>query len=156
MPKRTYRKKSGKKGSKKSYRKKGSKKSYRKKGSKKGSKKSKRRLSRFKVDPSNRCTTNKKAQCLTDPNCTYVKKRGCRSRQGTISDNLVFEGPMGPPAGYVPSMRIKKRKGSKKSRKGSKKSYRKKGSKKSYRKKGSKKSRKGSKKSRGKKYSKRR
>jgi hypothetical protein len=151
MPKRTYRKKSGKKGSRK-----GSKKSYRKKGSKKGSKKS-RRLSRFKVDPSNRCSTNKKAQCLTDPNCTYVKKRGCRSRQGTISDNLVFEGPMGPPAGYVPSMRIKKgRKGSKKSRKGSKKSYRKKGSKKSYRKKGSKKSRKGSKKSRGKKYSKRR
>ncbi len=149
MPKRTYRKKSGKK----SYRKKGSKKSYRKKGSKKGSKKS-RRLSRFKVDPSNRCSTNKKAQCLTDPNCTYVKKRGCRSRQGTISDNLVFEGPMGPPAGYVPSMRIKKRKGSKKSRKGSKKSYRKKGSKKSYRKKGSKKSR--GKKSRGKKYSKRR
>jgi len=146
MPKRTYRKKSGKKGSRK-----GSKKSYRKKGSKKS-----RRLSRFKVDPSNRCSTNKKAQCLTDPNCTYVKKRGCRSRQGTISDNLVFEGPMGPPAGYVPSMRIKKRKGSKKSRKGSKKSYRKKGSKKSYRKKGSKKSRKGSKKSRGKKYSKRR
>ncbi len=140
MPKRTYRKKSGKKGSKKS---------YRKKGSKKGSKKS-RRLSRFKADPSNRCSMNKKAQCLTDPNCTYVKKRGCRSRQGTISDNLVYQGPMGPPAGYVPSMRIKKgRKGSKKSRKASKKSYRKKGSKKSYRKKGSKKSR-------GKKYSKRR
>ena len=148
MAKRSYRKKSSRKGSKK-----GSRRTYRKKGSKK----SKRRLSRFKADPSNRCSMNKKAQCETDPNCTYVKKRGCRSRQGTISDNLVFEGPMGPPAGYVPSMRIKKgRKGSKKSyrKKGSKKSYRKKGSKKSYRKKGSKKSR--GKKSRGKKYSKRR
>jgi len=146
MAKRTYRKKSTRKGSRK-----GSKRTYRKKGSRKGSKKS-RRLSRFKVDPSNRCSTNKKAQCLTDPNCTYVKKRGCRSRQGTVTGGLVFEGPLGPP-----SMRIKKgRKGSKKS----KRSYRKKGSRKGSRK-GSKKSKrsyrkKGSRKSRGKKYSKRR
>jgi len=142
MAKRSYRKKSSRKGSSK-----GSRRTYRKKGSKKS-----KRLSRFKADPSNRCSTNKKAQCLTDPNCTYVKKRGCRSRQGTVTGGLVFEGPLGPPA-----MRIKKgRKGSKKS----KRSYRKKGSRKGSRK-GSKKSKrsyrkKGSRKSRGNKYSKRR
>jgi hypothetical protein len=146
MAKRTYRKKSSRgKGSRK-----GSKRTYRKKGSRKGSKKSKR-LSRFKADPSNRCSMNKKAQCVTDPNCQYVKKRGCRSRQGTVTGGLVFEGPLGPPA-----MRIKKRKGS---RKGSKKSHRKsrgrKGSKKSSRRtkrKGSKKSKRKS----SKRYSKRR
>ena len=143
MAKRSYRKKSSRKGSKK-----GSRRTYRKKGSKK----SKRRLSRFKADPSNRCSMNKKAQCETDPNCTYVKKRGCRSRQGTISDNLVFEGPMGPPAGYP--MRIKKRKGSRKSSKrhSKRKSHGRKGSKKSSRRKGSKKSKRKS----SKRYSKRR
>ena len=128
MTKRSYRKKSGRKSGKK--------------GSRKGSKKSRR----FKVDPSNRCTTNKKAQCLTDPNCTYVKKRGCRSRQGTVTGGLVFEGPMGPP------MRIKKRKSH--GRKGSKRHSKRKSHRKSHGRKGSKKSsrrRKGSKR-----YSKRR
>ena len=140
MAKRSYRKKSSRKGSKK-----GSRRTYRKKGSKK----SKRRLSRFKSDPSNRCSMNKKAQCETDPNCTYVKKRGCRSKQGTVTGGLVFEGPMGPPA-----MRIKKRKGSRKSSKrhSKRKSHGRKGSKKSSKRKGSKKSKRKS----SKRYSKRR
>ena len=147
MAKRSYRKKSSRgKGSKK-----GSKRTYRKKGSRKGSKKS-RRLSRFKADASNRCTMNKKAQCLTDPNCTYVKKRGCRSRQGTVTGGLVFEGPLGPP------LRIKKRKSH--GRKGSKRHSKRKSHRKSHGRKGSKKSsrrskRKGSKKSK-RRYSKRR
>ncbi len=108
MPKRTYRKKSGKKGSKKSYRKKGSKKSYRKKGSKKGSK---RRRTIRKVRKASPCVGLDEAECGYNPSCEYKTNRFgtkyCKSRPGTLykkklSQKLTkVQGPMGPPAGYV-------------------------------------------------------
>jgi hypothetical protein len=117
MPKRSYRKKSGKK----SYRKKVSKKSYRKKGSKKGSKKSyrkkaskkvsKRRRTIRKVRKASPCVGLDEAECGYNPSCEYkTNKKGtkyCKSRAGTLykkklSKRLTkVQGPMGPPAGYV-------------------------------------------------------
>lgn len=108
MPKRSYRKKSGKgkKGSRK-----GSKRSYRKKGSRKGSKKSKRRRTIRKVRKASPCSGLDEAECGYNPSCEYkTNKYGtkyCKSRTGTLykkklSKRLTkVEGPMGPPAGYV-------------------------------------------------------
>jgi len=114
MPKRSYRKKSGRKSGKKGSRK-GSKKSYRKKGSKKsrkGSKKSKRRRTIRKARKSSPCKDLDEAECGYNPNCEYkTNKFGtkyCKSRAGTLykrklSKRLTkVQGPMGPPEGYVP------------------------------------------------------
>jgi hypothetical protein len=118
MPKRSYRKKSGKgkkgshKGSKRTYRKKGSrkgsKKSYRKKASKKVSK---RRRTIRKVRKASPCVGLDETECGYNPSCEYKTNRFgtkyCKSRPGTLykkklSQKLTkVQGPMGPPAGYV-------------------------------------------------------
>lgn len=110
MPKRSYRKKSGRKSGKKGSRK-GSKRSYRKKGSRKGSKKSKRRRTIRKVRKASPCSGLDEAECGYNPTCEYkTNKKGtkyCKSRAGTLykrklSKRLTkVQGPMGPPAGYV-------------------------------------------------------
>ena len=90
---RKYSKKSMKKHSKKCLRKcsrKGSKKS-------KKSKKSKRRSpGRVKKSASNPCSLRNKKQCGGDPNCHYVKRRGCTRRRGAATKGQVYEGPMMP------------------------------------------------------------
>jgi hypothetical protein len=94
---RKYSKKSMKKHSKK-HCKKGSRKGSRK-GSKKSkkSKKSKRRTpGRVKKDASNPCSLRNKKQCGGDPNCHYVKRRGCTRRRGAATKGQVYEGPMMP------------------------------------------------------------
>jgi len=88
----SYRKKS-KKHSKKSLRK-GSKRSSGKR-SKKHSRKHSRRLGRIKVNPNNTCSMRSKARCGGDPNCHYVKYRGCSRRSG-VKQGIAYEGPMMP------------------------------------------------------------
>jgi len=70
------------------------------KGSRKGSKKSKkskrRSPGRVKKDASNPCSLRNKKQCGGDPNCHYVKRRGCTRRRGAATKGQVYEGPMMP------------------------------------------------------------
>jgi hypothetical protein len=70
------------------------------KGSRKGSKKSKkskrRSPGRVKKDASNPCSLRNKKQCGGDPNCHYVKRRGCTRRSGAATKGQVYEGPMMP------------------------------------------------------------
>jgi hypothetical protein len=117
MPKRSYRKKSGKgkkgsrKGSKKSYRKKGSRKGSKKSYRKKASKKSKRRRTIRKVRKASPCVGLDEAECGYNPSCEYkTNKKGtkyCKSRAGTLykkklSKRLTkVQGPMGPPPGHI-------------------------------------------------------
>lgn len=54
-----------------------------KKHTRKSSKKSKKRKSP--------CSLRKKKQCCGDPNCHYVKRRGCIRRKGGV-----YEGPIIP------------------------------------------------------------
>ena len=63
----------------------------------KKSKKSKRRTpGRVKKDASNPCSLRNKKQCGGDPNCHYVKRRGCTRRRGAATKGQVYEGPMMP------------------------------------------------------------
>ena len=110
MPKRSYRKKSGRKSGKKGSHK-GSKRTYRKKGSRKGSKKSKRRRTIRKVRKASPCVGLDEAECGYNPSCEYkTNKKGtkyCKSRAGTLykkklSKRLTkVQGPMGPPPGHI-------------------------------------------------------
>lgn len=38
------------------------------------------------------CSGLKKKRCRTNPNCHYVKNRGCKGRSGT-KKGMVYEGP---------------------------------------------------------------
>ena len=58
-----------------------------KKHKRKSSKKSKRKSLRVKKSV---CSLRNKKQCGGDPNCHYVKRRGCTRRKG------VYEGPILP------------------------------------------------------------
>ena len=97
---------------------------------------------RIKKDPSNPCSMRSAKTCGGDPNCHYVKKRGCARKSGVKKGTAVFEGPMMP-------AKIKRRshkKASKRShKKASKRSHRSK--RRSLKKRSAKKSRKGSRKS---------
>ena len=63
----------------------------------KKSKKSKGRSSgRVKKSASNPCSLRNKKQCGGDPNCHYVKRRGCTRRRGAATKGQVYEGPMMP------------------------------------------------------------
>ena len=91
---RKYSKKSMKKHSKKH-----SKKCLRKcsrKGSKKSKKSKRRSPGRVKKSASNPCSLRSKKQCGGDPNCHYVKRRGCTRRRGAATKGQVYEGPMMP------------------------------------------------------------
>ena len=111
MPKRSYRKKSGRKSGKKGSRK-GSKRTYRKKGSRKASSKKGKRIVKRTLRKSP-CKDLDEAECGYNPSCEYkTNKFGtkyCKSRAGTLykrklSNKLTkVQGPMGPPEGYVPT-----------------------------------------------------
>jgi hypothetical protein len=107
MAKRSYRKKSGKR-SKRSPRK-GSRKSGRrtKRRSTRRSKRSRIGSRKIKKSP---CAKYNKNQCgSVDPNCGWVKKRGCSRKRGAASGS-VYEGPSFQPFGSeVPALRMRRR-----------------------------------------------
>ena len=76
-------------------RRKHSKKASKRKGSKRTSRKGSRRLGRVKRNPSNACSMRSKTTCGGDPNCHYVKYRGCSRRSG-VRKGIAYEGPMMP------------------------------------------------------------
>jgi hypothetical protein len=111
MAKRSYRKKSGKR-SKRSPRK-GSKRSGRRTKRRSGRKSAKRsRIGSRKIKNSP-CAKYKKDQCgSVDPNCGWVKKRGCSRKRGAATKGAVYEGPSFQPFAEEmsgPPMRMRKR-----------------------------------------------
>ena len=79
---------------------KGSKKVYRKvsrKGSRKGSKKVYRKASkggfRHVKKSTSMCSSLKRSVCSSNPNCRYVKRRGCFRKSG-VAGGMMYEGPM--------------------------------------------------------------
>jgi hypothetical protein len=55
-----------------------------------------RRLSKFKKNPNNPCSMRSAKTCGGDPNCHYVKRRGCARRSGVKKGTVVYEGPKLP------------------------------------------------------------
>jgi len=72
-----------------------SRKSYRKsRCSRRRSRKSKSR--RIKKNPNNPCSMRSAKTCGGDPNCHYVKRRGCARKSGVKKGSVVYEGPRSP------------------------------------------------------------
>ena len=70
------------------------KKALKRKSSRKGS------VRRIKKDPSNPCSMRSAKTCGGDPNCHYVKKRGCVRKSGVAKGSAVYEGPSMPTGMY--------------------------------------------------------
>ena len=89
MAKRSYRKKSGKR-SKRSPRKTSGRRTKRRSG-RKSAKRVRAGSRKIKKSP---CAKYKKTQCgSVDPNCGWVKKRGCSRKRGAATKGAVYEGP---------------------------------------------------------------
>jgi hypothetical protein len=98
MAKRSYRKKSGKR-SKRSPRKTSGRRTKRRSG-RKSARRVKYGSRKIKNSP---CSKYKKNQCgSVDPNCGWVKKRGCSRKRGAATKGAVYEGPSFEPAMYAP------------------------------------------------------
>jgi hypothetical protein len=106
--------------------------------------------SRIKKDPSNPCSMRSAKTCGGDPNCHYVKRRGCARKSGVKKGSAVFEGPMFPARikrrSHKKSKKHSHKKASKRSHRSKRRSHKKRRSYKKSRK-GSRKSHKGSRKS---------
>jgi len=64
---------------------------------------SKRRASKRRYNvPGSPCNKLRRRVCRSSPNCTYVKGRGCRRRNGTRG-GMIFEGPSLPSGPYTVS-----------------------------------------------------
>lgn len=78
------------------YSRKGSKRGSRK-GSRKGSKKVYRKASkggfRHVKKSTSMCSSLKRSVCSSNPNCRYVKRRGCFRKPG-VAAGMLYEGPM--------------------------------------------------------------
>ena len=105
MAKRSYRKKSGKR-SRRSTRKTSGRRTKRRSG-RKSAKRSRAGSRKIKKSP---CAKYNKKQCgSVDPNCGWVKKRGCSRKRGAASGS-VYEGPSFQPFGSeVPALRMRRR-----------------------------------------------
>jgi hypothetical protein len=66
------------------------------KRSMKVSRKRSRSPGRVKKTSANPCSYLKKSECSGDPNCHYVKKRGCLRRYNVASGKSRYEGPLTP------------------------------------------------------------
>ena len=67
-----------------------------KKASRKAVKRSHKRsrsFNRVRKSMSNPCSVLKRSYCKQDPNCHYVKKRGCFRRSGVASGKATYAGP---------------------------------------------------------------
>ena len=108
MAKRSYRKKSGKR-SKRSPRK-GSKRSGRRTKRRSGRKSSRRVRAGSRKIKNSPCAKYKKDQCgSVDPNCGWVKKRGCSRKRGAATKGAVYEGPSFQPfSSEVPALRMRR------------------------------------------------
>lgn len=106
MAKRSYRKKSGKR-SKRSTRKTSGKRTKRRSG-RKSAKRSRAGSRKIKNSP---CAKYKRDECgSVDPNCGWVKKRGCSRRRGAATKGAVYEGPSFQPfTSEQPPMRMRRR-----------------------------------------------
>ncbi len=102
MAKKSYRKKSGKR-SKRSPRK-GSRKSGRRTKRRSGRKSARRVRAGSRKIKNSPCAKYKKDECgSVDPNCGWVKKRGCSRKRGAATRGAVYEGPSFNPT-YEPEM----------------------------------------------------
>jgi hypothetical protein len=63
------------------------------KHSKKTSHKRSRSFNRVRKSLSNSCSVLKRSYCKQDPNCHYVKKRGCFRRSGVAAGKKTYAGP---------------------------------------------------------------
>ena len=112
MAKRSYRKKSGKR-SKRSPRK-GSRKSGRRTKRRSGRKSSRRVKYGSRKIKKSPCAKYKRDECgSVDPNCGWVKKRGCSRKRGAATKGFVYEGPSFNPSYEaemnVPALRMRRR-----------------------------------------------
>lgn len=64
-----------------------------KKASHKRSHKRSRSFNRVRKSMSNPCSVLKRSYCKQDPNCHYVKKRGCFRRSGVAAGKATYAGP---------------------------------------------------------------
>ena len=64
------------------------------KRSRKVSRKRSRSPGRVRKTSANACSYLKKSQCPTDPNCHYVKRRGCVRRYNVAAGKAKYEGPV--------------------------------------------------------------
>lgn len=64
------------------------------KRSRKVSRKRSRSPGRVRKTSANPCSYLKKSQCPTDPNCHYVKRRGCVRRYNVAAGKSVYSGPV--------------------------------------------------------------
>lgn len=62
--------------------------------SRKVSRKRSRSPGRVRKTSANPCSYLKKSQCPTDPNCHYVKRRGCVRRYNVAAGKSVYAGPV--------------------------------------------------------------
>ena len=62
--------------------------------SRKVSRKRSRSPGRVRKTSANPCSYLKKSQCPTDPNCHYVKRRGCVRRYNVAAGKAKYEGPV--------------------------------------------------------------
>ena len=69
--------------------------SHRKSGRKSPSKR-KGSYRRIKKSIKNPCSLRQKNICTEDPNCHYVKRRGCMRKSGVVKGSAVYEGPKIP------------------------------------------------------------
>jgi len=108
MAKRSYRKKSGKR-SKRSPRKTSGRRTKRRSG-RKSAKRSRAGSRKIKNSP---CAKYNKNQCgSVDPNCGWVKKRGCSRKRGAATKGAVYEGPSFQPFAEemaAPALRMRRR-----------------------------------------------
>jgi hypothetical protein len=110
MAKRSYRKKSGKR-SKRSPRKTSGRRTKRR-SPRKSAKRVRSGYRKIKNSP---CAKYNKNQCgSVDPNCGWVKKRGCSRKRGAATKGSVYEGPSFEPLYTPPAARM--RRSSRKSR----------------------------------------
>lgn len=58
------------------------------------SRKRSRSPGRVRKTSANPCSYLKKSQCPTDPNCHYVKRRGCVRRYNVAAGKSVYAGPV--------------------------------------------------------------
>ncbi len=107
MAKRSYRKKSGKR-SKRSPRKTSGRRTKRRSG-RKSAKRVRAGYRKIKNSP---CAQYNKNQCgSVDPNCGWVKKRGCSRKRGAATKGAVYEGPSFDSSMFnnAPPMRMRRR-----------------------------------------------
>ena len=107
MAKRSYRKKSGKR-SRRSPRKTSGRRTKRRSG-RKSAKRVRAGYRKIKNSP---CAKYNKNQCgSVDPNCGWVKKRGCSRKRGAATKGAVYEGPSFDSSMYnnAPAARMRRR-----------------------------------------------